>query len=261
MSRIYFHSEHATAELRGSERAYMGIFCGNLLVATLEPLDDFSYRDGSNPLQRLVPPDSYIHAYAAGMQWTERFRQWARTSFGDDGFVYQDRRVARSTVALNTALAIGNDPVKLMARLHGQCEIHCWVEGPHRAWLAGIMQHGRASGLYRADQGWEAVIDLLLSRDDSPVVCSYSVTEQFPDKGLVADAGLWEPGADEYGEEDWDAWYDLPTAEQWRLGMAALRGRAGRGLELTPDGWDAYYFKDGVTGLDLRAWVDGTSDA
>lgn len=256
MSRIYFHSEHGTAELRGSERAYMGVFCGNLLVATLEPLDDFSDRDGSNPLQRLVPPDSYIHAYAAGTQWTARFRQWARSSFGNDGFVYQDRQVPRFDAALNTALAIGDDPVKLMARLHGQCEIHCWVEGSNRAWLAGIMQRGRASGLYRADQGWEAVIDLLLSRNDSPVVCSYSVCEGFPHALLAYEAGLWQATEDEDGELNWDAWYDLPQTEKWRLGMAALRAQPQRWLELKPDDWADYCFNDGVTGLDLRAWVD-----
>jgi hypothetical protein len=256
MSRIYFHSEHGTAQLHGSERAYMSLLCGRLLVATMEPLD-LDWRDRGNPIRRLLPAGHYLLDYPAPL-FVERFREWAAVSFDDPGFVYQDRQVSRSSVALNTALVLGNDPMKLLARLHGQCEIHCYVEGPHRAWLAGIMQRGRASRLYRADQGWEAVIDLLQSRDDGPVVCSYSVTEGFPDRGLVQDAGLWQPAIVE-GDEDWDAWYDLPAPDRWRLSLAALREARG-GLELTPDTWADFYFNDDVTGLDLRAWIDA-SDA
>jgi hypothetical protein len=260
MSRIYFHSEHDTAELRGSERAYMGMFCGRLLVATLEPLD-MDWRD--NPIRRLIPPDHYLLDYArrGNPAFAERFREWASVAMGEPGFVYQDREVSRFSAALNTALAIGNDPVKLMARLHGQCEIHCYVEGPNRAWLAGIMQAGRACNLYRANQGWEAVIALLQSRDDGPVVCSYSVCEQFPNAGIAYDAGLWQPTEDaESGELIFDEWYDLPNVEQWRLGMTALRAEPQRGLELTPETWAGFYVNTGVTGLDLRAWVDAPLD-
>lgn len=255
MSRIYFHSEHGTAELYGTERAHMGMFCGRLLVATLEPLD-MDWR--TNPIRRLVPPDSYL-AHCPDAAFAERFRDWASIGFDAEGFVYQDRQVPRFDTALNTALALGNDSVKLMARLHAQCEIHCYVEAPNRAWLASIMQRGRASKLYRANQGWESVIALLLSRDDGPVVCSYSVCEGFPNAGVAYEAGLWQPDEDEDGEVTYDAWYNLPTTEQWRLAVAALRQNPG-GLELTPATWADYYFADGVTGLDLRAWIDQPLD-
>lgn len=145
------------------------------------------------------------------------------------------------TVCLNTAMALGGRPLKLLVRLHAQCEVHAYIEGPHRAWLAQVVRDGRASGLYRQGEGWEDVIALLDSRNDEPVVMSYSVTEQFPNPCDLPEFAGWS-------EEQRDAWYEWPEARKWAEAMAALRARPGN-LELKPDNFDDYFF-----GRNLKMW-------
>jgi hypothetical protein len=105
-------------------------------------------------------------------------------------------RLRSADVDRNTALVAGSDPVRLAAKIDGWCECHCWVEGSNRAWMADIIDDGLRAGLYRrglwyadgpnapkdrwSDQGWGEVLTLLRSRDDEPVVLSYSVCDPFP---------------------------------------------------------------------------------
>jgi hypothetical protein len=235
MSRIYFHSLSDTAEVRGSERAHMGILCADLTYAAFRPRGD-----ASDPLFRVT--DLKREKYdkiGGGLEFRRDFG-----FFLSQGGVFRlgERTADAFDVCLNTTLAIGNDAVRLMARLHGQCEIHAWVEGPNRAWLAGIIEDGRAAGIMRANQGWESVAALLRSRDDEPVVTSYSVTDGFPNAHV---AGV-------EGDEEHDAWYDRPVADQWTQAMAALREH-DNGLEMRPDRWTfpAYHFMDGDTAFSI----------
>jgi hypothetical protein len=157
--------------------------------------------------------------------------------------------IAKATpfdAALNTACAIGNDQVRLMARLHGQCEVHAFVVGQNRAWLAAIIRRGRETGVFRADQGWESVAELLASRDDCPVVTSYSVTRQFPNPEIAG----W------VDDEDGEGFYRLSDAERWRRALEGLTA-AGGGLEMKPEDWSQFYFGDGVNGFHIaeQAWA------
>lgn len=251
MSRIYFHSEHEDTEVRGWERAMMGGICSDLLAVALR-LDHTSFSSRPSPLRRVVT--GYIRDLPE-----ERFESSLRTWVGaggvtGGGFILGDGKEREIfTVALNTAMVMGSDPVKLMARLHGQCEIHAYVEGPNRAWLADIIERGRTCGLFREDSGWEETIVMLRSRDDGPVVTSYSVCEQFPN----TQAAQWSPPEDEDGEENWDAWYDIDEAERWRMAIEGLRaGAMGKWLEMKPETWTGYYFGDGTTGFTVRAYAD-----
>lgn len=232
MSRIYFHSEHGTAELRGSERAHMGVLCNDLMLGVIGDL--YCAKDWLIPLiphdhhilMDRLKPESGLSSFLRGM---------------DSAFIVDGKRVETWIVSLNTAWTIGGDPLRLLARLHGQCEIHCWVEGVNRKWLAGIIREGRKSGLYRENQGWEAVTNLLESRDDCPVVCSYSVCEQFPNYGcLPAD----HPLKMREDESRYDDFYELPSAEAWQACTTGLRDQ-GNGLELRPDKWADFRFDDG----------------
>lgn len=238
MSRIYFHSQHGTSEVRGSERAMAGGLCTDLLRVALRLNDRFMCPDDAARYLTLFPAGHYIH----GLTRDERLRASIDTavSVGDEFF----------TAALNTALDIGSDPVKLMARLHGQCEIHAYVEGPNRAWLADIIDGGRRIGVLRANMGWESVVTLLQSRDDGPVVTSYSVTEQFPNPGV---ADFHAPETDDEDADEYEAWEALPVEERWSLALAGIRSE--RGLELKPDVWNDFYFGDGTNGYDLLADV------
>jgi hypothetical protein len=251
MSRIYFHSEHEETEVRGWERAMAGGICTDLLAVSLR-IDEELFSSRPSPLRQVV--DGYIRN-TPKEQFERTFRAWlGGGGITGDGFILGGgKRAETFTAALNTALVMGSDVVKLMARLHGQCEIHCYVEGPNRAWLADIIERGRKAGLFRADSGWEETIAMLRSRDDGPVITSYSECDQFPNPG----AAQWTPPEDEEGEKNWDAWYEMSWEERWKLAVEGLRsGSMDHGLEMRPDDWADFHFRDGVTGFNIRAYAD-----
>jgi hypothetical protein len=253
VSRIYFHSLQEDAEVLGPERHMAGHICMDLLTVAIGADSDGWYSEEPHPLAKLVPDGHYLHGYR-GAQFGSSFRTWFRVAGEGDRFKTPGGEgVSPFICALNTAWVMGSDPVKLMARLHGQCEIHAYVEGPNRAWLADIIERGREVGIMRAEMGWESVIELLRARDDGPVVTSYSVCDQFPNRHVAA-----LPEAVDPADPDGDRWYDLPAAARWASAVEGLRaGNAGRGLEMKPDNWADYSFGDGVNGFQLRELVSG----
>lgn len=301
MSRVYFHTQHATAELRGSERAHLGSLVNDLTAGFLRS----TYSQDVEQLLALVKPGHWLHRVdrkAPGWlrPWAESFTMALTGSLSGEFLQWKGRDIDPFSVCLNTALRYGSDPVRLAARIHGQCEIHAWVDGKNRAWLADLMQQGLDEQVYRAgiwyvdracegspakqpdrkwsDQGWGEVMALLRSRDDGPVVMSYSVCDSFPNR-LAARWELppmpegWLPSymASDEGRAEWerdyptreereeryrqdpdDLWYSLPDGERWRLGMEGLRATDG-GLEVSPDEFGRYYFTSGLTLPDLLA--------
>jgi hypothetical protein len=234
MSRVYFHSEAGEAELRGSERAHCGVTISHIALALLS-ISDFD----DDFIVQLVPEGHYIRR-------SDRVAESLRTAFavGDFKFSLPDGRTADAfTVTLNTVIVAGDDVLRLMARLHGQCELHGYVEGPNRAWLADLMARGIDEHLFRPKQGWEDVIALLRAAADQPVVTSYSVCDSFPNPGIV---GLTD-------EKKSEAWYELPVAQQWRQALKVLRAEPRRGLEWRPDNWADIRFGNGITAMEIRA--------
>ncbi|MCP9976488.1 hypothetical protein [Actinomadura madurae] len=181
---------------------------------------------------------------------------------------YRGHQINGGDLLLNTALAVGSDPVKLLARIDGQCELHGYVEGPNRAWLADIIDQGLADGVLRRTLryqphpdtpredwptrplGWDDVTAFLRARDDEPVVMSDSTMDGFPN----SDIAEWQPPAgtdlcpgwaaedpDEWAplseteRAEWeqtralDLWAELPKDERWDLAMTGLRARSARG--------------------------------
>lgn len=270
MSRVYFHSPSGTVELWGAERHHMAWLSTHLTWPILEPYAErrFGRPEGDRPsIMDIVAPGSYLHTTPMeALHRMDAFRTWYSVSGEKDSyFVLDGKKVELFDLQLNTLYKMGNDPLALAARIHGQCEIHAYVEGPNRAWLAGIMKEGRALNIYREGSGWETVIELLLSRDDEPVVMSYSVCEQFPNSRVAGwkarnqariDAAPPEE-QERLGDEIYDEFQNLPSEERWAMCMTALRsGEAGAGLELKPDDWDDYYFRDGTTCFDVAAHLD-----
>lgn len=219
MSAIYWRDGKKVARLSGAERAYMGNMIQRIFVSFFNTSLS-SYR---KEVDRMFPSDHYIQ--------TTPDHYWAKAvetalSVGYDlALMLPDGSTADVwQTALNTALSIGSDQLKLLARLHGQCEIHAYVEGANRKWLAGIIQEGQQVGLMRPGQGWDDVVSLLLESDDCPVVTDYSVCESFPNP----DAAAWEG--------DPEAFWELPEADRWERGIIGLRDRSGTGqLEIRPD--------------------------
>lgn len=258
MSRVYWHSPSGTAELRGSERAWLR----HLAAGPAEAAWDLQRGDSLNRARQIlamVPAgqsNDYVHQMLAeanaedarnkavdartGRMTFDAQRRLAsavNVALRVDGFdmVVAGRRFHTSNVDLNTALVAGSDAVRLAAKIHGWCEGHCYVEGPDRAWLADLIDAALDAGLFRrglwyvdrpcdgivadqpdrqwSDSGWGEVLDLLRSRDDEPVVLSYSVCDQFPNPEIAG----WEGGDDD------ETWYDLPDDEKWRLALDGLR--------------------------------------
>jgi hypothetical protein len=256
MSAIYFHTEEqGQAALAGCERFYaMGLVNG-LLALSLN-LDDPDFDHRPHPVRRLLPPAHYTHAMK-GREWNEAVRCALGISLdGDCPLAYRDDwRVSPFTAGLNTAMVAGSDPVRLLARLHGQCELHAYVRGTDRHWLARLIDQGVEEGILRTGSGWDNVAMLLRADDASTVVTSYSVTEQFPNPYICDAEGTWSPPEDPECEEgkDWDAWYDLSLRDRWKHGMAALRKSPN--LQLDPETWATYRFGDGINGFQLSVYA------
>lgn len=251
MSRLYFNSPSGTAELHGSEHAWLRNIALMPSAAAWD-LDGLGHRlERAQEILAMVPTggaDDYLHdelrkalnAYRSDVfDAINRLVMALRTAMRASSLTFQVARVSlRSTnVDLNTALVAGSDPVRLAAKVTGWAESHAWVEGPDRAWLADIMDAGLKAGIYRrgfwyagevngpkdrwSDQGWDEVTAFLRARDNEPVVLSYSVGDSFPNP-KVTDwapdiAPDWRPdwAVEGDGRAEWDG-YGEDERVSWR---------------------------------------------
>lgn len=248
-----FNTVTDKAEVRGWERANF-----NHLIAQLGH-SILPSRARSADYKDVLPADHHLMGQAFYIlddsQWRASFQQ--DFMLGDMRFVINGVDVSSFTLSLNTAMLLGNDAVKLAARLHAQCESYCWIDGPNRAWVAGIIENG-TDNVFRTNSGWEEVVALLHSSDEGEVVVSESIGSSFPnhyntDEGFVDHRTLTE----EQKEEQYalsDAWYELPRVDQWESGMGWLRQQKGM-LEITPATWDGYRFSSKLSSFDLKKAV------
>jgi hypothetical protein len=270
MSRMYFSTEDETVEVKGWERHWLGGLVNRVALGVFEP------RHHIDDLADLVNP----HHYAALGRVPSNLDQWVTTfsialqqDSGDDStaprgtplLLWRGKPISGWGLILNTAAVVGNDAIKLAARLHGQSEIHAWIDGPDRAWVADMIEQAVISGVYRSslrqegltgmpgelgrtvdsDSGWENVMGFLRSSDAEPVVTHYSITDGFPNPDV---AGF---------EDGWEAWEDLPADEQWHRGLEGLRSgawsRRFTGLQIKPEDWQSFRFHHTLTAFDLYA--------
>lgn len=252
MSRVYFHTPSAEGELWGGERGWLGNLCADIAVGLA------NVRHHADTWKKLTSPSHYLRKEGwqySHLQWIDSFETALHVNLDSSFLVWNGKPVDIFSLILNTASAVGSDAVKLAARIHGQCEIHCFVEGVDRAWLAQLISSGMSDGVFRRNTGaptcsWESVQRLLLDRDDEPVVMSYSVTDQFPSQ----EAAEWEP--DIIDDDDvscgGDAWYDLTHDQRWEIAMDAIR-KSPKRLRLNPAEWGNFNFNHGLTMMDLIA--------
>lgn len=252
MSRVYFHSPSGTAELLGRERAHGDVLTRDLAIAALG-VDHHGFQETIEPA--LSPHARAQLSIVKPQYWAGSFKAWwcAGSSLnGDAHYVTAGgHRFDPWELTLNTAVAAGSAAVELLARVHATCEIHGYVEGTHRAWLADLIDTGREDNVLRRGMGWEAVVELLRARADEPVVMSSSFAEGFPDRDLAMEHGSWiRPalGDDDADDIDLECWGRLPAADQWERSLTALRRFNETGpVELHPDVW-------GVRGFGTPAW-------
>jgi hypothetical protein len=254
MSGIYFRTRSGDeARLQGSERAWFSHLANHQAYIALELIPqfhDFDTPDRPHLLREVVASPTHWSLNSRGHEFAKQMRTALnvgrdlrfKTPHGDIGSWY---------IVLNTALAAGSDPVKLGARLHAQCELHCWVDGPNRAWLADIIERGLKTGIFREGLRWDAVVELLRSADDEAVVMDYSVTESFPRRDMDPESAGYDQ---ETGE---DLWYELPHEERWDRCMALLRAEEhpGFGDEISPENWDGFHFGEEFNGYQLMDYA------
>ena len=171
MSRIYFHSLSCESEVFGSERAFMGHLVSDMFLSALG-VDSFDFPPSNPHVLRTILDPAHYTAKHTGREFSDSLSTALRVGMDSSILRVDGEAVNVFSATLNTAIVMGSDPIILSARLHGQCEIHTYVEGSNRRWLAGIIEQGRKSGIFRADSGWEDVIEHLRERDDEPVVTS-----------------------------------------------------------------------------------------
>lgn len=310
MSRLYFSSPSGEAELGGAEYHWLRQLAYRPGISAWD-LDDF---DRAAEIMALLTPerntrhlfDEFDKASAQEQRNKELWAEWERmprprphplTDYEPQRQFVQTLRTSMRVnshamtiagvglrtgdVELNTALAAGSDPVRLAAKLACWADRFPFVEGSDRAWMAGIIEQGLKSGMYRHtlnghDLGWQGVVEFLRSRDDEPVVLHYSVEDSFPSRS-VADWTApqmpedWVPewARNEEGRAEWDAeerfdvrssywdehvsdlWYALPEAERWERSLAGLREKRPW-IRLYPD-LAHYTFHLGVNVYDLFA--------
>lgn len=264
MSRVYFHSPSGDAELLGSERYHLSSLAkATAMGQVIRDPDRF---------RAFLPPGHYLSQLRSNHP--DAWVGWYETALkvGDGTVIEFDGQPIESfALLLNTALETGDEALRLAARIDGQCEIHGWVDGPNRKWLAGMMQAAVDTGVFRqgfwvepgaggkrlwSEQGWDKVIALLLARADEPVVMSYSVCEGFPNPTAAGVVPIEDDPDDEF-EDVREAFNLLPKAERWAACMARLRAGVN-GLEFRPDTWEEFRFMHNLSMADLMAddWED-----
>jgi len=226
MSSITFRDEVEACRVGGRERAYCGLLTSRIYEGFLDLHGSLRYatREEKQRLAQALNCDN-----VASIEYRLLPVVTSKLVFaGDEWDLF--------TTQLNTAAVFGGDAMRFVARVHGQCEIHGYVEGPDRTWLAEIIDEGLDLGILRQEtqgygRGWEDVAQLLRRRSDLPVVMSYSVCDSFPPR---------DPEKDEQ--------------MSWEAGIAALRARPG--LRMDPEDWATFRFGDGRHAMDLARAVE-----
>lgn len=254
MSAIYFHSPSAEMRLHGAERAYLGSLTHKLALGLL----DVGGHGTANQLNRFVSTSHYLAQMdPKAPMWIQSYETAFRVGMTSGLITWCGHEIDPFIVALNTALMVGNDQIKLAARLHGQCEIHVWIEGEDRQWLAGIISKGVETGIYRKEMGWEAIVEFLEDRNDEPVITHYSVCDSAINPANVLDSekpqiSIAAGNTDDTSDSLYDWWNTLTNEQQWEKSMAYHRTVSP---QLSPGRWDYpdYHFTEGVTVFDLLA--------
>ncbi len=240
MSEVRFESRDDVAPLAATERARAATIVDDLALGLLAPHKPAVARR----LYQLLRPDHFLRTVPVeDPRWAEEFRA-AFTGHVDSGLVCPDGRVVDTfALALNTAILVGNDTVRLLAWLHAECEAHGYVEPARAGWAADVVADGLASGLLRGGVGWDGVVRLLRGARE-PVVLSVA-----GHGGFAGDAGDAE-------RPPWQAVRRTPaedgrTAAGWSRAVDRLRADPSV-VPLDPDTVRRPY-GHGLTVLDLIA--------
>lgn len=205
MSHISFASDQGRVEIGGRERARMGI-----LIDSLAWVMHSRGRAPTDPMKEHYERLQWIYgAHSLGPQ--------AEDEFG---------------IRLGWVCLIGNDITRLIAHIHGQCEIHGWVHPDDTEWFAGLIEQAVDAGLLGDDGrgsygSWADVADLA-RQSTTPLVSAYSVTESWPDPYLIARTRPDLFSYNEETEDSWDVWERLGERSRRQIANKAIFSCAPR---------------------------------
>lgn len=233
MSSINFFSKDNQASLRGSERAAMDIITSGFQEII------FENKSKDEILQILGGTQDLCNLYFFHHEeekFKESFRMAMRTGMCSGlQFKLGEETINPFCLKLNTAFKMGSDPIKLMTRLHAQCEINTYVMPENFSWIIEIIENGLESGLYRQNQGWDDVLRIF-KESKTPIVTSFSGDDDFPDrKNLEIDDETWH-------EMSYENRFDLALKELQEINM----------LEITPQLWEKYCFDKDISALNFQ---------
>lgn len=136
-------------------------------------------------------------------------------------FAWKGVEINTRQLLLNTVLATGSDPLRLAVKIKWQHEIHGYLMGFHRKWMADLIEEGLEEHLYHRDLGWEELVAKLREVNDGPVVTSSSKTDPFPNPHAAGWQGT--PGE----------WEILSDDKRWTLAVKGLKA-PGRNRPWSP---------------------------
>jgi hypothetical protein len=232
MSYILFADSRREVKVSGRERALLGQYANDFPFAFIRPEN----------LRHLPVDPARFGAGEHDLAWSRRFMNaWG---YSPSAFQYEGDAIDTLNVGVNTMTAVGGPLLGVVAWIHGQCEVHGYIEGEYRDWLADQLDQGVRAGLLREHpdahyDGWGQVAAMLRGGRTEPVVMSYSVCDTFPEPPSNLD------------EEQQDAWYNIDPDERWIDGLTRLRGGEGNVGALDPRTLPERRYGDGKTIFDL----------
>jgi hypothetical protein len=266
VSRIYFHTRTGTVAVLGNERAYLSRLIDDYGLAIVD--GRFLRRASGWLTIDLYGKQPNDYSLDSDLEST------AKLAFGSmlssKSLAYQGTTLDPWILTLNTVMRAGSPALQFATRIHAQCEMQGYIEGPDRAVIADIVEAGIAAGIYRRtypdgrEPGWAKLVSMLRDDDTEPVVMSSSHGDQFPSPyidmpPLPEGAESWRDFTEEQSAERGAAQVDLETAwedlnddQRWDQGVAGLRARPGF-LRINPAEHDTYHYgqHSGLTWLDL----------
>lgn len=249
MSYINFHFPDETCvRVRGNERASFGLMTEHHargaigLTYGINPshlIEDLAlFINPAGPLAKFLQPDPDL---TMREQFDRALGSRLYTmSFISTGapFAWKGVEINTRQLIMNTVLATGSDPMRMAVKIHFQCEIHGYLMGFHRKWLADLVDEGLEEGIYRRAMGWEELSAKLREAAQGPVVTSFSGSDGFPDRAVANWRGSLE---------DWNG---LGSEKQWALAVKGLKA-PGRNRPWAPDTLRSYRFGHDLSLLDL----------
>ncbi|NJO65993.1 MAG: hypothetical protein HC836_50380 [Richelia sp. RM2_1_2] len=262
MSYIEFKTKSGSIELSGIERHYSAFLCSSISFMPLSLLlSNYELNPFVEALKTVLDKNCYLSKMNC-RDFCSAIATWWQVSQEDKlVFTIKEKEVNPSlfSIQLNTLLRTGSDPVKLLARLQGQCENHCFVRAKNKKWLVSIIEDGLKSGLFRkghSKSNWQTVIDFLNINDTEDVVCSYSVCDSFPESRyeLMSNFLNLNYNNNEIDEKFEEISLEIENRkdEYWDYCFKLLSPY----LEIMPETFQDYYFYNGATVFDLIEYLN-----